>query len=65
MEIDRGEGYCPHPNSSFVFCPKCGKGEFVAYPQAIPYGGDRWTYEYTCANCGHILAITVLDWRKR
>lgn len=63
--VKRGKGYCPHYGMSYMKCPECGCEEFYTYPQSVPVGAEVWTYEHTCANCGHMIGVTIKDWRQR
>lgn len=53
-------GYVPHGGMSYVTCPLCGNGEFTSPPQSVPIDCPKWTYEYLCARCGHMIGMTVL-----
>lgn len=63
--VKRGKGYCPHYGMSYMKCPECGCEEFYMYPQSVPVGAEVWTYEHTCAKCGHMIGVTIKDWRQR
>lgn len=65
MAQDRGKGYCPHAGMGYFKCEQCGGEEFVSYPQSISTSADVWTYEYHCTRCGHMMGLTVKNWRSR
>lgn len=52
-----GIGYVPHSGMDFVTCPKCGNGQFRCNPQSIPVDCDKWTIEYECTRCKHIIGL--------
>lgn len=56
-------GYCPHRGMTNVVCPCCGGDTFVGYPQSVPADAEVWTYEYHCAQCKHMVGLTVKKWR--
>ena len=61
---NKGKGYIPHEGMSFVICPKCGHDVFTSYPQSVSLSSPTWTYEHVCVNCGHMIGITVKNWRN-
>ena len=58
---DYPEGYMPHAYMGEFECKRCGCTKFKVHPQSAPADRRRtWTWEYTCAMCGHMMGLTVL-----
>lgn len=52
-------GYCPHPNQSKLFCPRCGCEEFDVFPQSVVANAEYWGWELTCVKCKWIVGADV------